>query len=89
MLKKAFNKLDYSTSKDNIIDDISAGLSVAAIALPQNMAYALILGLDPIYGLYTSLVSMFIASIVGVSDYLIVGPTNLICCGYCQWPFRD
>ena len=78
MLKKALDKLDYSTSKDDIIDDITAGLSVAAIALPQNMAYALILGLDPIYGLYTSLVSMFIASFVGVSNYLIVGPTNLI-----------
>lgn len=78
MLKEVLDKLDYSTSKDDIIDDITAGLSVAAIALPQNMAYALILGLDPIYGLYTSLVSMFIASFVGVSNYLIVGPTNLI-----------
>lgn len=78
MLKEVLDKLDYSSSKNDIIDDITAGLSVAAIALPQNMAYALILGLDPIYGLYTSIVSMFIASLIGVSDYLIVGPTNLI-----------
>ncbi|MFN2364816.1 MAG: SulP family inorganic anion transporter, partial [Halarsenatibacteraceae bacterium] len=78
MLKETLDKLNFSTSKKNIIDDLAAGLSVAAIALPQNMAYALILGLDPIYGLYTSIVSMFIASFIGISDYLIVGPTNLI-----------
>ncbi|PRX17467.1 SulP family sulfate permease [Orenia metallireducens] len=67
--KYKFNNLKY---------DISAGLSVAAIALPQNMAYALIVGVDPIYGLYTSIVSMIVATFVGNSNYMVVGPTNLI-----------
>jgi len=67
--KYKFNTLKY---------DISAGLSVAAIALPQNMAYALIVGVDPIYGLYTSIVSMIVATFVGNSNYMVVGPTNLI-----------
>ncbi|MFW5790137.1 MAG: SulP family inorganic anion transporter [Bacillota bacterium] len=78
MFKEVLDNLGFSSSKNNIVGDMIAGLSVAAIALPQNMAYALILGLDPIYGLYTSIVSMFIASFIGISDYLIVGPTNLI-----------
>jgi SulP family sulfate permease len=69
MKKYKFKNLKY---------DISAGLSVAAIALPQNMAYALIVGVDPIYGLYTSIVSMIVATFVGNSSYMVVGPTNLI-----------
>ncbi|GAB6136978.1 SulP family inorganic anion transporter [Halanaerobaculum tunisiense] len=62
----------------DVKDDLRAGLSVAALALPQNMAYALIIGISPIYGLYTSIVSMLIGSIVGASNYMIVGPTNLM-----------
>ena len=59
-------------------DDLLAGLSVAALALPQNMAYALIAGLDPIYGLYTSIVAMLAATFLGSSNYLIMGPTNIM-----------
>ncbi|MFW5985748.1 MAG: SulP family inorganic anion transporter, partial [Halanaerobiales bacterium] len=59
-------------------DDLLAGLTVTTIALPQNMAYALIAGVDPIYGLYTSIVSMIAATFFGVSSYMIVGPTNII-----------
>ncbi len=59
-------------------DDLLAGFSVAALALPQNMAYALIAGLDPIYGLYTSIVAMVVGAIIGPSRYLIVGPTNMM-----------
>ena len=58
--------------------DFLAGLSVAAIALPQNMAYALIVGVNPIYGIYTSIVSMILATWFGVSSYMIVGPTNMM-----------
>ena len=36
--------------------DIIAGLTVAAIALPQGMAYALIAGVDPKYGVYSAIV---------------------------------
>ncbi|WP_027339467.1 SulP family inorganic anion transporter [Halonatronum saccharophilum] len=59
-------------------NDLMAGISVATIALPQNMAYALIVGVSPIYGLYTSIVSMIVATFVGSSDYMVVGPTNLM-----------
>ncbi|SDL97785.1 SulP family inorganic anion transporter [Halarsenatibacter silvermanii] len=65
-------------NKKHARDDLMAGLSVAALALPQNMAYALIAGLDPIFGLYTSIVAMLAATFVGSSNYLIVGPTNIM-----------
>jgi SulP family sulfate permease len=55
-----------------------AGLTVAAIAVPQAMAYAQIAGIDPRYGLYSAIVVTAIASIFGSSSHLINGPTNAI-----------
>src|SRR5262245_63879150 len=58
--------------------DLLAGLTVAAVALPQAMAYALIAGVDPRYGLYTAIVMTALGSIFGSSSHLINGPTNAI-----------
>ena len=58
--------------------DLLAGLTVAAISLPQAMAYALIAGIDPRFGLYSAIVVTAIASIFGSSSHLINGPTNAI-----------
>jgi SulP family sulfate permease len=59
-------------------EDLIAGATVAAISLPQAMAYALIAGIDPRFGLYSAIVVTFIASIFGSSSHLINGPTNAI-----------
>src|SRR5262245_21778573 len=58
--------------------DLTAGLTVAAVAVPQAMAYALIAGIEPRYGLYTAVVMTAIASLLGSSSHLINGPTNAI-----------
>jgi sulfate permease, SulP family len=58
--------------------DVLAGLTVAAISLPQGMAYALIAGVDPRYGLYSAIVVTAVASIFGSSSHLINGPTSAI-----------
>ncbi len=58
--------------------DLIAGLSVAAISLPQNMAYALIVGVEPVYGIYATIMSMILFTFVGSSNYMIVGPTNIM-----------
>ncbi len=58
--------------------DAIAGLTVAAIATPQAMAYALIAGVQPQYGLYSAIVVTAIGSIFGSSSFLINGPTNAI-----------
>ncbi|MFO7976322.1 MAG: SulP family inorganic anion transporter, partial [Candidatus Hydrogenedentota bacterium] len=56
--------------------DLFAGLTVAVVAVPQSMAYAVIAGLPPVYGLYTAIVSAFVASLLGSSSHLITGPAN-------------
>jgi SulP family sulfate permease len=58
--------------------DLVAGLTVAAVAVPQAMAYALIAGVEPHYGLYTAIVMTALASLFGSSVHLINGPTNAI-----------
>jgi sulfate permease, SulP family len=58
--------------------DLIAGLTVAAIAVPQSMAYALIAGIDPRFGLYSAIIVTALASILGSSSHLINGPTNAI-----------
>jgi sulfate permease, SulP family len=58
--------------------DLVAGLTVAAVALPQGIAYALIAGVDPKYGVYSAIVVTAIASVFGSSAHLINGPTSAI-----------
>jgi SulP family sulfate permease len=58
--------------------DTIAGLTVAGVALPQAMAYALIAGIEPRYGLYTAIVMTALGSLFGSSSHLINGPTNAI-----------
>src|SRR5271156_5194410 len=69
-------KFDYSWGKTR--NDLLAGVTVAAISLPQAMAYALIAGVDPRFGLYSAIVITFVASIFGSSSHLINGPTSAI-----------
>jgi SulP family sulfate permease len=58
--------------------DLVAGLTVAAIAVPEGMAYALIAGVDPKFGLYSMIVVTTVAAIFGSSSQLINGPTSAI-----------
>lgn len=58
--------------------DLLAGLTVAVMVIPQGMAYALLSGLPPIYGLYAALVPLFIYPFFGSSHHLSVGPVALV-----------
>jgi SulP family sulfate permease len=58
--------------------DLLAGLTVAVMVIPQGMAYALLAGLPPIYGLYAALVPMLIYPFFGSSLHLSVGPVALV-----------
>jgi sulfate permease, SulP family len=62
----------------NFKQDIIAALTVAIVALPQSMAYAIIAGVHPMYGLYAAIIPTMIASLFGSSKHLIAGPTNAI-----------
>jgi SulP family sulfate permease len=58
--------------------DLIAGLTGAVVVLPQGVAFALIAGLPPVYGLYTAMVPPIIAALFGSSRHLISGPTTAI-----------
>jgi len=58
--------------------DLFAGLTVAVVAVPQSMAYALIAGLPVQYGLYASIVPTIIGCLWGSSAHLITGPTTAV-----------
>ena len=67
---------NYSAS--DLSADTMAGLTVAAVAVPQAMAYAQIAGIPPQYGLYTAIVMTAVGALLDSSKQLINGPTNAI-----------
>jgi SulP family sulfate permease len=58
--------------------DLLAGLSVAAVAVPQAMAYGLSAGVPAQYGLYTAIVATIVGALFASSKQLINGPTNVL-----------
>lgn len=58
--------------------DVLAGLTVAAVAVPQAMAYAMVAGLPVEHGLYTAIVMTAVGAVLDSSRQLINGPTNAI-----------
>jgi len=58
--------------------DLIAGITGAIIVLPQGVAFAIIAGLPPEYGLYSAMVPAIIAALFGSSYHLISGPTTAI-----------
>lgn len=58
--------------------DLSAGLLGAIIVLPQGIAFAMIAGLPPIYGLYSAMITPIVAALFGSSRHLVSGPTTAI-----------
>ncbi|MGA1544716.1 MAG: SulP family inorganic anion transporter, partial [Saprospiraceae bacterium] len=58
--------------------DLSAGLTVGVMLIPQGMAYAMIAGLPPIYGLYSATLPLIIYALMGTSRQLAVGPVAMV-----------
>ncbi len=65
-------------SRSSLRSDLMAGLTGAVIALPQGVAFAMLAGLPPQYGLYTAIVPVIIAALFGSSHHLVSGPTTPI-----------
>jgi SulP family sulfate permease len=57
-------------------NDLLAGITVALVGLPQCLAYALMSGLPPAYGLTTAAVAGLVAALIGRSAQIVTGPTN-------------
>jgi len=58
--------------------DISAGLTVGVMLIPQGMAYSMLAGLPPIYGLYTVTLPLILYAMLGTSRQLAVGPVAMV-----------
>ena len=65
-------------SRGSLRSDLSAGFTVGVMLVPQGMAYALIAGVPPIYGLYTGLVPLLVYALLGTSRQLAVGPVAIV-----------
>ena len=80
MLKKLIPITDWlpNYQRNWFKGDLSAGLTVGVMLIPQGMAYASIAGLPPVFGLYASLVPIVIYALFGTSRQLAVGPVAMV-----------
>ena len=60
--------------RDWLLPDALAGLAVWAVMVPESMAYAGIVGVPPIMGLYTIVPPLIAYALLGTSRLLVVGP---------------
>jgi len=58
--------------------DAIAGLTVAVVLIPQAMAYAMLAGLPPVYGLYAGAVTPLIGALWGSLRQLATGPIAIM-----------
>ncbi len=56
--------------------DLLAGLTVSVVEVPQSMAYAIVAGVPPQYGLYTSVIQGVVGALLSSSEHMTTGPTN-------------
>lgn len=79
MLKRYFPVFQWlpDYKKKFLSGDIAAGLTVGIMLIPQGMAYAMIAGLPPVFGLYAALIPQVVYAIMGTSRQLAVGPVAM------------
>ncbi|XP_076230705.1 sodium-independent sulfate anion transporter isoform X2 [Nomia melanderi] len=58
--------------------DVLAGFTVGLTAIPQGIAYGIVAGLNPEYGLYSSFMASFIYIVVGSCESITIGPTAIM-----------
>ena len=64
-------------SRSALLGNLQAGTTTAVVIIPQGMAYSLVAGLEPIHGLYASLLPLIVYALIGRSRELAVGPGAL------------
>uniref|UniRef100_A0A7M4EHZ1 Solute carrier family 26 member 2 n=1 Tax=Crocodylus porosus TaxID=8502 RepID=A0A7M4EHZ1_CROPO len=65
--------------KEYILGDVMSGLIVGILLVPQSIAYSLLAGQEPIYGLYTSFFASIIYFLFGTSRHISVGIFGVLC----------
>jgi sulfate permease, SulP family len=64
--------------RENLAGDLLAGAIVTVMLIPQSLAYAMLAGLPPQYGLYASIAPLFVYALLGSSRALSVGPVAIV-----------
>ncbi len=65
-------------SRKTLGPDLMSGLTVALVSIPEGMAYAMVAGVNPVYGLYTGMTTTIVASLTGSTSLLVVTLTNAL-----------
>ncbi|MDX1586507.1 MAG: sulfate permease [Balneolaceae bacterium] len=75
-LKKTFKITDWISDYESLqfTGDLKAGLTTGMMLIPQGMAYAVIAGMPPIFGLYAGVIPLLMYPLFGTSKQLSVGP---------------
>ncbi len=75
VLRRLFPALGWLTTYrlGQLRGDLVAGLTVGVMLVPQSMAYALLAGMPPVYGLYASLIPLVVYALLGTSRHLAAG----------------
>lgn len=63
---------------DSLEGDILAGLTVGLTVIPQGIAYGLVAGLPPNYGLYSAFMGCFVYMFLGSCKDITIGPTAIM-----------
>jgi SulP family sulfate permease len=67
---------DFPKNKSEFSSDIAAGLTVAIVALPLAIGFAVTTGMSAASGIITAIIAGFIAALFGGSRYQVSGPTG-------------
>lgn len=78
-LRKTFRIAEWlpKYNSQKLSGDVTAGLTTGVMFIPQGMAYAVIAGVPPIYGLYAGVIPLLIYPLLGTSKNLSVGPVAI------------
>lgn len=76
LLHRSFPILSWIPAyrREWLVSDVFAGLALWAVMVPEGMAYAGIVGVPPIMGLYTIVPALIAYALLGTSRQLVVGP---------------
>ena len=73
-----FLRVARTMTRDDLKNDLVAGLTVAVMVIPQGMAYAALASLRPEIGLYSCILPILTYALVGSSRQLAVGPVAMV-----------
>src|SRR5438874_8148372 len=65
-------------NRSTLKDDLIAGFTGSILGLPQGVAFAILAGLPPQYGLYAAMIPPALSALFGSSWHMVAGPTNAV-----------